>query len=182
MLGHKTSFNKDNTIEIKEYLKNKISKQNNCNSNVFLRPLLSMFPQGCCCQCSPHLSEPQLTLHPQEVLQFLQVGLWSCSRHCRGSSHSDMAQPLHACAPKILLKLDQSQFWQHSSIQIFCRFRVFQAVHRDSIWGLCSQKFLFFFPSHTAPGAQLQFQPHICMWDTLRHLFPAQVRRGGGKS
>ena len=28
MLGHKTSFNKDNTIEIKEYLKNKISKQN----------------------------------------------------------------------------------------------------------------------------------------------------------
>lgn len=28
MLGHKTSFNKYNIIEIKEYLKNKISKQN----------------------------------------------------------------------------------------------------------------------------------------------------------
>ena len=40
----------------------------------------------------------------------------------------------------------------------------------------CTERFPFLFPSCTAPGAQLWFQPHFCVCATLRHLFSAQAR------
>ena len=91
--------------------------------------------------------------------------------------------PVCTC-PQIphLLKLDQGQLWDHSlSIQIFHRCRVYQADHRDLICGLCScrKRFLLVFLSHTAPVAQLWFWPHLCVWTTLRHLFPALARGSG---
>ena len=45
---------------------------------------------------------------------------------------------------------------------------------RVSIRDLCSckERFQLFFLSFTAPGAQLWFQPHLCMGATHRHLLP----------
>lgn len=53
---------------------------------------------------------------------------------------------------------------------------------QDLIYGLCScmERFPFLFLSCTIPGAQLLFWPPLCMWATLSHLFPTQVR--GSKS
>ena len=36
----------------------------------------------------------------------------------------------------------------------------------------CMEKFQLFFLSCMAPGAQLWFQPHLCMWATHRGLLP----------
>ena len=62
------------------------------------------------------------------------------------------------------------------SIQIFHICRIYQANHGDLICSLCSctERFPFLFLSHTAPGAQLWFWPHLCVCATLKHLFPAE--------
>lgn len=56
--------------------------------------------------------------------------------------------------------------------------KIYQANCGYLIHGLCSytERFSFLFFSHTAPGAQLWFCPHFCLWATLRHLFPNQAR------
>lgn len=92
--------------------------------------------------------------------------------------------PTHVCmCPQSLqlLKLDPSHL-EHLSVQMFHNCSLYQAICRDLIHGSpsCKGRFHLFFLSCTACGAQLWFQSHLCMWATLRHLLPVQMKRGEG--
>ena len=145
--------------------------KNNSNNNIFLGPELSvcLFPPWATANPAS-LGGPPIPLG--RSLDPLWA-LWGQLRCWCGQT------PLCPCPPNPqLLKLDQSQLWEHSSIQPFHRLRVYQANHGDLILSLhsCMERFPFLFLSHTAPGAQFWFWPHLHMWATLRHLFPAQAR------
>ena len=147
--------------------------------------VIRIFSWSLLCQCSYSLSEPWPTptspggplIHLGRSLDMLWA-LWGWLRLWSGPP------PTCTCPQSpLLLKLDQSQLWEHLlSIQIFHRQKIYQVDPGDLICGLCSckERFPFLFLSCTTPGAQLWFWPHLCMCITLRHLFPSQAR--GSKS
>ena len=141
--------------------------------------VISIFSWGLPCQCPCSLNEPEPIPTspggppiPLDWSLDLLWALWGQLRLWPG--------PLPVCTcpeSPLLLRLDPSQLWEHSlSIQIFHRHRIYQASHGDLICSLCRCTKDFLFLSHTAPGTQFWFWPHLCMCATLRHLFPAQVR------
>ena len=86
--------------------------------------------------------------------------------------------PLCTC-PQLpqMLRLDQSQLWEHLlSIQIFPRGRVYHADFRDLIHHLwsCTERFLLLFFGCTTPRIQLCLFPHLCLWTTFRSMFSTQ--------
>ena len=75
----------------------------------------------------------------------------------------------------------QPQLQEHSlSIQIFHSCRVYQADCRDLILCSCgcTERFPFLFFGTTSPGVHLWFWSRLCMWATLRRLFPHPGKRG----
>ena len=141
------------------------TEKNNSNNNIFLGPLLSVDRDAwhvqsmgsqapdtterlSYCRCSCSHTEPQPTpaspggpsIPLGRSLDPL-VGTVSAA-YTLTWLNSFMYLPQNS----LLLKLDQSQLWEHSlSTQIFHRCRIYQAAHRDWIHSLCNcvERFLF---------------------------------------
>ena len=88
----------------------------------------------------------------------------------RNKSDADSKPQVYSCSQS-----PPPQFWVDSlAIQVFHRCRVPQVACGDLIYCSkgCTEKFPFLFFVRTAPGVQLWFWPHLCVYVALRLLFP----------
>ena len=85
--------------------------------------------------------------------------------------------PKSTVAPKVhsLNRRNTCCLFRYSTDAGFTKLIVRGLIHCS--WG-CTERFPFFFSGRTARGIQLWFWPRLCVWATLRHLFPIQARRG----
>ena len=137
-----------------------------------------VFSCGLCCQCPCPHSEPLLfPAYPGSPLILLGVtldllwALWGQPKLWSGLT------PTFTCPQS-----PQPHLWEHSSIHIFHRCRVYQSNWRGLIHSSCgsTESFPSFFFGRTTPGFQLWFWPCLCLSTTLRHLVPTQA--SGGES